>query len=58
LYGALEHDGPPTQGMREVRGDLDRELAAQRAALDNLSGKDVARLNALAKEQGIPFIVD
>jgi hypothetical protein len=58
LYGALEHDGPPTQGMREVRGDLDQELAAQRAALDNMSGKDVARLNALAKEQGIPFIVD
>ncbi|CAN5150746.1 hypothetical protein BH24PSE2_BH24PSE2_07140 [soil metagenome] len=48
FYGALDHQGPPTQGMREVRVELDRELAAQRAALDRVLREDLAQLVATA----------
>ncbi|MGH8496136.1 MAG: WD40/YVTN/BNR-like repeat-containing protein [Gammaproteobacteria bacterium] len=55
--GSLEHDGPPTQGMREVSADLDRELAEQRAALDELLREDVGRLNAMAAERNISYVI-
>jgi hypothetical protein len=56
LAVARDHDGPPTQGMQEVGADLAGELAAQEAALDALLSGDLAKLNALAAERGIPFV--
>jgi len=54
---ASEHDGPPTQGMTEVGGELATELAEQEAVLDVLLSQDLARLNDLAKNQGVPYVV-
>jgi photosystem II stability/assembly factor-like uncharacterized protein len=52
-----EHGGPPTQGMVEVGAQLARELDDQVKALDRLLGEDLARLNAMAKERGAPYVV-
>jgi hypothetical protein len=46
LEMSREHDGPPTQGMREVAATLDAALAKERAALaEVLDGE----LSALAR---------
>jgi photosystem II stability/assembly factor-like uncharacterized protein len=57
VMGADDHDGPPTQGMREVLADVSRELEAQESALDALIAEDVPRLDALASELGVGYIV-
>jgi hypothetical protein len=58
LYGgADDHDGPPTQGMREVAAELAAELAAQESKLEDVLTRDLARLDALARESGVPFVV-
>jgi photosystem II stability/assembly factor-like uncharacterized protein len=58
LYeGAKPHPGPPTQGMLEVSAALDQELAAQRRALDELLSGDLARLQALAAERGLGYVI-
>jgi photosystem II stability/assembly factor-like uncharacterized protein len=58
LFGGVRpSDAPPTQGAREVAAELDATLAELRTALDNLIAGDVARLNALEAEKGIPFII-
>jgi len=54
---ARQHDGPPTQGMTEVAQELSTELAAQESILDELLGRDLAQLNTLARETGVPFVV-
>lgn len=53
---ADDHEGPPTQGMREVAELLGQELAVQQRALDELISNDLARLNALAAERGVPYV--
>jgi len=55
--GARRHDGPPTQGMTEVAKELETELAAQESALDELLNGDLPKLNALAEDKGVPYIV-
>ena len=50
-----EHDGPPTQGMRETLTALDAELAAQRAAVRKALDADLPRINELA--QGVGFVI-
>jgi len=50
-------DGPPTQGMLEVAADLEQQLTAQKAGLAGLISGDLAKLNALAKEKGVPYVV-
>ena len=55
--GAEDHDGPPTQGMREVAAELGEELAAQDAALDGLLSGELAELNGLAEERDVPYVV-
>ncbi|HUO81897.1 MAG TPA: hypothetical protein VM616_03460, partial [Gammaproteobacteria bacterium] len=58
LYGSLEHDGPPTQGMREVRAELDGVLTMQKAALEDVGRNDVARLNSMAGDLAVPYILE
>ena len=57
FVGAGDHDGPPTQGMREVAAELGEELAGQEAALEALLSGDLAKLNALAEELGVPYVL-
>jgi hypothetical protein len=52
-----EHDGPPTQGMLEVAAEIERELTHQESVLDGLLSGDLARLNGLANELGVPYVV-
>jgi photosystem II stability/assembly factor-like uncharacterized protein len=51
------HDGPPTQGMREVAADIERQLAEQESVLHELLGDDLARLNELASELDVPYVM-
>ncbi len=48
---------PPTQGMVEVAAQIERELAQQESLLDGLLSDNLGRLNELAKEQGVPYVV-
>jgi photosystem II stability/assembly factor-like uncharacterized protein len=57
FLGSEDHDGPPTQGMKEVFAELDRELAAQEEALENLLSENLVSLNSLAKERGVPYVL-
>jgi photosystem II stability/assembly factor-like uncharacterized protein len=52
-----EHDGPPTQGMRDAAAALDRDLAVQRDALAAALRDDLARLEAMAAERRLGFVV-
>jgi len=54
---AGDHDGPPTQGMLEVAAEIEQQLAAQEAALAGLMSEDLAKLNELAKEGAVPYVV-
>jgi hypothetical protein len=56
LSGALEHDGPPTQGMTEVAAEIQRETAETLAALQQLLADELPQLNALAAELGLPDV--
>jgi hypothetical protein len=57
LGSADDHDGPPTQGMREVGADLAAALGSEQVKLDTLLKDDLTALNALARESGVPFVV-
>jgi hypothetical protein len=57
LGGADEHDGPPTQGMREVAAALAAELAAAEAKLAGLLEEDLPRLNAVAEQLELGFVL-
>ncbi len=54
---AREHDGPPTQGMTEAGAELATELAQQASALDALLAEDLARINDLASELSIEYVL-
>jgi len=54
---SADHDGPPTQGMLEVAADLERQLTAQEAAPAGLLSEDLAKLNELAREKDVPYVV-
>ncbi len=51
------HDGPPTQGMQEVAAEIERQLAKQESALDALISEDLARLNGLASDLAVPYVL-
>lgn len=58
LYrSSLSHDGPPTQGMQEVNGDLTSLYEQSKAELDRILDKDVGQLNALADELSVDYII-
>jgi photosystem II stability/assembly factor-like uncharacterized protein len=54
---AAEHEGPPTQGMTEVADTVDKEYQRLAADFSRLVSGDLAKLNAQAKELGVPFVV-
>ncbi|MEZ4588942.1 MAG: hypothetical protein R2909_21425 [Gemmatimonadales bacterium] len=58
LYNwAIEGDGAPTQGMREVYADQRRELDGYLSELRALLEGDLAAINALASELGVGHVV-
>ena len=58
LFGTSgDHDGPPTQGMLEVAADIEGELSQRESVLDGLLADDLARLNELASELDVPYVV-
>lgn len=54
--GALAHEGPPTQGMREVALDIARAMEEQERALDGWLA-EVAEVNAESARLGVPHVV-
>jgi photosystem II stability/assembly factor-like uncharacterized protein len=52
-----DHDGPPTQGMLEVADAIEQQLAVHEAVLAGLISEDLAKLNELAKEGDVPYVV-
>jgi hypothetical protein len=54
---AGDHDGPPTQGQTEVGEELAAELAHKQAALDALLSDELVRLNELAAELAVPYVM-
>ena len=56
-WGADDHDGPPTQGMREVAAELDAELVAATATLEGLLSEGLAMLEELAREKELPYVM-
>jgi len=54
---AREHGGPPTQGMRERARELTSTLEGLEGQLDALLGEDLERLNALAEERSVGFVI-
>ena len=51
------HDGPPTQGMREVADAIEAELVEQESTLDAVVSGDLAQLNKLASELALPYVL-
>jgi len=43
--------------MGEVAAEIERELAQQESVLDGLLTEDLARLNELASELEVPYVV-
>jgi len=57
LYAwALEGDGAPTQGMREMHEGLRRELDQLEGEWKALVARDLAALNAQARESGVGLV--
>ena len=57
FYLSADHDGPPTQGMREVAADTGRELAEQESVFSRLLSEDLAKLNETASELDVPYVL-
>jgi photosystem II stability/assembly factor-like uncharacterized protein len=55
--GSCDHDGPPTQGMREVAAEINQAVSGHEAALRRLLAEDLAALNKEAQSQGLPFVL-
>jgi hypothetical protein len=50
-------DPPMTRGVVDRAADLDVEWRTRRAAIDALFARDIAELNRLARESGVPAVV-
>jgi photosystem II stability/assembly factor-like uncharacterized protein len=53
----IDGDGAPTQGAREVWAGQRQELQSHLARLQVLIDNDLAAINSLAEQIGVPFIV-
>jgi hypothetical protein len=53
---ATEGDGPPTQGMKELADDLEKELAERADEFEKVKTGEVARVNELARKLKVPMI--
>ena len=59
LYtSSMDHKGPPTQGMTEVDADLLVLYEQAKEELGRILSEDIARINSLASELGIDYVVD
>ena len=54
---AIEGDGAPTSGMKQVLEGLEKEIAAIEPEVTTLFDKDVAGINARAQKLGVAFVV-
>ncbi|MGB5624532.1 MAG: hypothetical protein WBM61_02285, partial [Woeseiaceae bacterium] len=53
---ALDHSGPPTQGMREVGSELSALYQQSKDQLRRLHDEDLKQLNELAEELGTKYL--
>jgi photosystem II stability/assembly factor-like uncharacterized protein len=53
---ASDGDGPPTQGMRELADDLEKELSEYAEEFQKVKTEDVGKLNELAQKLKVPMI--
>ncbi len=59
LYrSSMDHNGPPTQGMTEVNTELTAIHDQSIAELERILSEDIARINALADELDIDYVVN
>jgi len=59
LYGSsMDHKGPPTQGMSEVDAELVALYQEAKTELERILSEDIGRINSLASELGVDYIVD
>jgi len=57
LYGqVIDGDGAPTQGMRELMAELDKEQIQLTAEFTKVVTEEMAKLNALGKKLDLPVI--
>jgi hypothetical protein len=54
---AVEAEGPPTSGMRQVLEEQEKELEALTRETDAFFRDEVTPLNELAKQLSLPFII-
>ncbi len=54
--GAASHEGPPTQGMREVAQRIAKTLAEQETAFKQIMNGDISALNQSARQREMPLI--
>jgi len=54
---ARSHPGPPTQGMLDVKAELDGELGVQRQKLEALLRDDLGALQSRAETLGLGYVV-
>jgi hypothetical protein len=55
---SMDHSGPPTQGMTEVNAELTALHDESIAELERILSEDIARINSLARELGIDYVVN
>ena len=55
---SMDHSGPPTQGMTEVDAELTALHNQSIAELERILSEDIARINSLARELGVDYIID
>jgi len=55
---SLEHNGPPTQGQREVAAELTRLYEDSKAELGRIQTEELEQLNSLAEEVGVDFVIN
>jgi hypothetical protein len=53
---ASSGDGPPTEGMKDLAGELEKELGEYDEAFDKLKAEGVVQLNELARKLNVPMI--
>jgi hypothetical protein len=59
LYGSsMDHKGPPTQGMSEVDAELIALYEEARTELERILSEDIGRINSLASELGVNYVVN
>jgi hypothetical protein len=59
LYSSsIGHNGPPTQGMTEVDAELLVLYEQAQAELERILSEDITRINSLAAELGVDYVVD